>query len=403
MTEYRCLVVNTEGRRDWRRIDGVSERAVLKALAAEDVVPVRIKSGAMDILERLNQPVTLGKGITIHEQALVMTQLATLIASGLPVDRSLDLLRDQAPRARLRDRLGRVLSEVRGGASLGLSFERQDFLPGYASGVIRASELSGNLTEALHTLAVRMTLNATTRRQLVTALAYPAAVLAATLLALALVLIMIVPQFEPLFQGQEDRLPTLTQTVLALSQAVRFQGGWLVGGALLLVLAVAFVLRSPFLAGLVERHREYVPGLALRDQYVAAQFSGLIATMVGNGVAVVRALPLASSALASRRWARHLVQVEREVREGRPFSAALMQNGLVPETAIRLIETGERSGRLAEACAHASSIMGEAARARIEWIVALANPIAIICLGGIVAVLVAGVMLGIFALGDFAG
>ncbi|HMJ92942.1 MAG TPA: type II secretion system F family protein, partial [Allosphingosinicella sp.] len=75
----------------------------------------------------------------------------------------------------------------------------------------------------------------------------------------------------------------------------------------------------------------------------------------------------------------------------------------VPTTAVRLIQVGERSGQLADTCARASQIMGEAARARIDRIVSLANPIAIVTLGGIVAMLVAGVMLGIFSLGDFAG
>jgi general secretion pathway protein F len=68
-----------------------------------------------------------------------------------------------------------------------------------------------------------------------------------------------------------------------------------------------------------------------------------------------------------------------------------------------LIEVGEKTGRLAESCTQAGEILGEASRARIDRAVSLANPIAIIGLGGIVAMLVAGVMLGIFSIGDFAG
>ena len=84
------------------------------------------------------------------------------------------------------------------------------------------------------------------------------------------------------------------------------------------------------------------------------------------------------------------------------MSAALTRSALIPSAAIRLIEIGERSGQLAGTCREASAIIGENVRAKIERILVLANPIAIIGLGGLVGLLVAGVMLGIFTLGDFA-
>ena len=153
----------------------------------------------------------------------------------------------------------------------------------------------------------------------------------------------------------------------------------------------------------MQRGRRHIPGLMLRDQYLAAQFTGIFATLVGNGVTVIKALPLARSAIGSERWRRHLAEVERRVREGATLSRALASGAFVPTTAVRLIQVGEKSGQLADTCAKASEIMGDAARARIDRIVSLANPIAIVTLGGIVAMLVAGVMLGIFSLGDFAG
>jgi type II secretory pathway component PulF len=148
---------------------------------------------------------------------------------------------------------------------------------------------------------------------------------------------------------------------------------------LILPLALLAFLRSETGGSLLQRGRRHIPGLMLRDQ------------------------PLARSAIGSERWRRHLVEVERRVREGSTLSRALASGAFVPTTAVRLIEVGERSGQLADTCEKASSIMGEGARARIDRIVSLANPIAIVTLGGIVAMLVAGVMLGIFALGDFAG
>lgn len=403
MTEYRCLVVSPEGRSSWRTIDAASEKSAIARLVGDGLTPLEVKSGALSIADRLNQPVRFGRALGIAEQSLILTQLATLIRAGLPVDRSLDLLRDQSPRPAQRDLLALVLAGIRSGQSLAFALEQRDAFPGYVIGVVRSAERAGRLGDALTALAERLTASAATRRQLVTALTYPAAVLAATLIALALVLTMVVPQFEPIFAGQEEKLPTLTRAVLALSSAVTSNGLILLAVMILVPIAGILFLRSETGGALMHRGRRHIPGLMLRDQYLAAQFTGIFATLVGNGVTVIKALPLARSAIGSERWRRHLAEVERRVREGATLSRALASGAFVPTTAVRLIQVGERSGQLADTCAKASQIMGDAARARIDRIVSLANPIAIVTLGGIVAMLVAGVMLGIFSLGDFAG
>jgi general secretion pathway protein F len=403
MTEYRCLVVSPEGRSVWRTIDAASEKGAIARLMGDGLTPIEVKSGAIGLIERLNRPIAFGRSLGIAEQSLILTQLATLIRAGLPIDRCLDLLREQSPRAAQRDMLAQVLGGVRGGQSLAFALEQQSAFPGYVIGVIRSAERSGRLGEALTALAERLTASAATRRALVTALTYPAAVLVATLIALALVLVLVVPQFEPIFAGQEEKLPSLTRGVLALSAMVTGHGLLLLAILILVPAALFLGFRSEAGGALIQRVRKRVPGLQLRDQYLAAQFTGIFATLVGNGVTVIKALPLARSAIGSERWRRHIGEVELRVREGSTLSRALASGSFVPATAVRLIEVGEKSGQLADTCGKASEIMGDAARARIDRIVALANPIAIITLGGIVAMLVAGVMLGIFALGDFAG
>ncbi|HEX8585423.1 MAG TPA: type II secretion system F family protein [Allosphingosinicella sp.] len=403
MTLYRCLVVSADGASAWREVDAVGEAAAAAHFSAAGFVPIEVRSGRMGLSERLNRPVRVGGGLGLGEQALVLTQLALLIRSGLPVDRSLDLLREQAPRAGQRELLNEALGRVRAGGSLASALEARKAFPAYVVGVIRSAERSGRLGDALGSLAGRMTLAAATRRQLITALTYPAAILVATFLALFLVLTQVVPQFEPVFAGGGDRLPQLTRLVLSLSAAVTGHGF-----ALLLltagpILLIWLLLRSPGGKALIARHRRRIPGAGLRDQHLAGQLLGLIATLLSNGVPVVGALPLARGAIGSETWRTHLAEAERRVREGASLSRALSAADLVPRTAIRLIEVGERSGRLAETCEQASLVLGTAARARIERIVTLVNPIAIVSLGGLVAMLVGGVMLGIFAMGDFAG
>lgn len=403
MSEYRCLVLSAEGGTSWRRIEAATEKGALAALAADGLTALEIRSGAATLWERLNRPVGQGRALGLADQALVLTQLGMLVRSGLPVDRSLDLLREQAPRRAQRELLGEVLARVRAGGGLAASLEERRAFPPYAVGVIRSAEQAGRLGSALGSVAERMTLAAATRRQLVTALTYPAAVLVASLLALGLVLMLVVPQFEPLFAGHEAQLPLLTRAVLALSR-LAVADGLLIAAALAGAGAVALLLaRTEAARAALGRWSGSVPGFALREQYLAGQLCGVLGTLIENGVPVLRALQLARGTVGSARWRALLGGAEQRVREGMSLSRALGETGLLPGTAIRLIEVGERTGRLAETCSQASAVIAATARARIDRLVALANPVAIVLLGGLVAMLVAGVMLGIFAMGDFAG
>jgi|CXWL01.1.fsa_nt_gi type II secretory pathway component PulF len=403
MIEWRCLVLSADGGRDWRRVYASSERQATLILLDEGLTPLEVRSGKLSLGERLAQPMGNSGGIGISNQALILTQLAMLLKAGMPIDRSLDLLREQMPRAVQRNYLAEVLTRVRSGEGLAKALACRVVFPDYVTGVIGAAEQAGALDRALAMLSERMSELASARRDLVTALAYPAAVLAATLIALIIVVTIVIPQFEPLFVGEEARLPSLTRLVLALSELLHDYGAWLLLGLASLSVALMLWLRSPSGHRTMTARPNLVPGLALRDQYLAARFATILGTLLGNGVTIVRALPLVRAALSSRRWRSYCLAIETRLREGETLAAALARDGLLPHAAIRLAEVGERSGKLAAAMGEAGRIMHASAKARTDRIVALANPIAIVGLGGLVAMLVGGVMLGIFALGEFSG
>ena len=404
MNHWHCLVATPEGRTRWQSFEAPSQRAVLAQIATLGLTPLDLRLKAPSLLQRLNEPIEFGRSkLGLREQALLLTQLALLVRSSLPVDRSIELLRDQASRAGQRELMSAMLRRVRSGGSLASAIDASASFPSYVVGVVRAAERGGKLGEALTSLAQRITLAASTRQQLITALTYPAAILAATVLALGLVITQVIPQFEPIFAGEEDRLPTLTRAVLALSRTVNDNGLWLLFGVAAIVVGGVVLAKSDQLSELRAALRRRLPGVGLLDQYMTAQFTGILATLTLNGVSVVSALPLAREALGSAYWRQELLRVERLVREGASLSTALARSEPVVPLAVRLIEVGERTSRLTETCAQASQIIEEGVRAKVDRLVALANPIAIVVLGSLVGLLVAGVMLGIFALGDFAG
>jgi general secretion pathway protein F len=400
MIQYRCNVVDQNGGQIELMRRAPNEALVLRELMAEGYTPISIKTGAPTLIDRLNRPMKAGG--SVQDQALILRQLAILVNAGMPIDRSLDLLREQIERRTSREMLGRMQSDIRAGRSLADAIDAAGGFPGWVIGLLRASETGGQISEALANAATRLTNMVEMRRRLVTALIYPAAVLIMALVALAIILTMVIPEFQPIFAGEEAKLPTLTRWVLNLSDlGLRFGLIAIIGTVIFITLCFAW-LGSATGHRLRNKHAAFFPGQRLRDQYLIAQFTGLLSTLLLNGVNALNALQLATDSMTSERWKQQLVIAIQSVREGQPLSRALRAAPAIPKTVTRLIEVGENSGKLGETCQEASRIMSEISTQRIERIVSLVNPIAIMLLGGLVAMLVAGVMLGIFALGDIA-
>ncbi len=400
MIQYRCNVIDQSGGRIELMRRASNEAILLRELMAEGFTPISVKTGDPTMIDRLNRPMRAGS--SIQDQALILRQLAILVKAGMPIDRSLDLLREQIERRHSRAMLTRMMADIRAGRSLADAIDAASGFPGWVIGLLRAAETGGQIGEALTNAATRLTQMVEMRRRLITALIYPTAVLIMAIVALAIILTMVIPEFQPIFKGEEARLPTLTRWVLNLSDlGLRFGVLAIIGVVLAILLLVSW-LNSATGQRLRNDHPGMFPGQRLRDQYLVAQFTGLLSTLLLNGVNAVQALQLSTDSMTSHRWKKQLTLAIQAVREGLPMSRALGAAPAISRTVTRLIEVGENSGQLGETCQEAARIMGEISTQRIERIVSLVNPIAIMLLGGLVAMLVAGVMLGIFALGDIA-
>lgn len=399
MTQYRALALKPDGSAEWTNIEAGSIEEVAARLTATGAAPIDIRLGAPSLLERLNQPIATSTAIRQAELTLVTEQLVALLEAGLPLEGALEMLSAQASAKATRRTLDSLLAAIRSGSTFADALAATRGVPASYAGVVQAAERGGRLREGLADLAATMREAATFRGQLVSALLYPAIVLLTTIGALIVVLTGVVPQFEPIFAGEEHRLPLLTRAVLALSRLVTGDWPWLL---LLLATMTALIWRmrrSPWLAARLYR----LPGAALAQKYSAARLLRVLGSMLRNGVPLAEALELAARSVGRLGHARLATAASQQVREGAALSQALGRAAGFPPAALRLLEIGEQSGRLAEMSLRAAALLEAETRTRIERLVAVANPLAIMLLGGLVALLIMGVMLGIFSLNDFVG
>ena len=398
---YRVQSMLPDGRREWAVIDGDSANDVAADLVRAGRTPLQLRSGAIGWRERLDQPIAIGGGLTSSALALATEQLAILLGAGLPLEGALGLLQRQANGRATREFLTRLREAVQSGASFGAALEREKRVPAFYTGIVRSSERGGRLRHGLDDLAQALRQSETVKEQAMTALAYPAIVFLTAIFAVIFVLIKVIPEFEPTFRGHEDKLPTLTIITLRASRLLLDE--W--PSMLLALVLTGFGLWRLSLdeaarARLADLTRRLPGGDTLR-QYVAARLLRVLGSMLVNGVPLVQALQYAQGTMGRFVFRGAAMRAVGAVRGGASFGAALAREPGFPETAIQLVEVGERSGSLGPMCIRAATLLESQTHASVQRFVALANPVAIILLGGLIAPLIMGVIMGIFSLGEF--
>ena len=398
---YRAEAVSAEGRREWTTVEGSSVEDAAVHLLRSGRTPLQLRTGAMSWRERLDQPIAIGGGLTSSQLALATEQLAILLGAGLPLEGALGLLQRQATARAPRAFLTRLRVAVQSGASFGTALDREPRIPPFYTGVVRAAERSGRLRQGLDDLAEALRHADSVRRQLVTSLSYPAIVFITAIFALIFVLTRVVPEFEPTFRGHEDKLPFLTVVTVRASRLLLAGWSYMIAATALAVFVFWRIMRDePTRARLGHLLRNF-PGAETLRRYVAARLLRVLGSMLVNGVPLVQALWFAQGAIGRLVFRDAARNAATSVRAGASFGAALAREPRFPELAVQLVEVGERSGSLGPMCLRAAALLESETQARVQFFVALANPIAIILLGGLIAPLIMGVIMGIFALGNF--
>ena len=335
--------------------------------------------------------------------AIWTRQIAGLVSYGLPLERALTALTDEAEDEKQRNLVASLRAEVNGGASFAraLSHHPRDFSDIYIA-VIGAGEQTGHLGQVLERLADDLEERQTLKSKLLGAALYPAIV---TLVAIVIVMFLVgyvVPQVANVFLGTKRALPFLTVAMLAISAFVRSYG-W---AALGVMAVMAFSLR---LALKGERFREQfdtatlrlpVIGRVTRD-YNAARFAGTLAMLAGAGVPILKALQAAAETLSNRAMRADALDALLLVREGAPLAAALAQKKRFPGLVSMFARLGEQTGQLPVMLQRVATQLSTEVQRRALALATILEPRLIVMMGLVVMLIVLAVLLPIIQLNQW--
>ncbi|HEX9450112.1 MAG TPA: type II secretion system inner membrane protein GspF [Burkholderiales bacterium] len=393
MEAFQYQALDAAGRTVSGVIEADTARQARQQLRAQGLLPSAL--GPVNARERAKQG--WARGIKSAELSLVTRQMATLLASGLTMEQSLNALIEAADEPVTREVMTGVKTEVTAGSSLAValgSYEKS--FPDFYRALVHGGEESGALPTVLQHLADYLDARQALKQKTGLALLYPILV---TIVALSIVtglLVYVVPQVVQVFQQSRQTLPLLTRALIAVSDFLR--AAWPYIAAIIIGTAVAarvalrrdaarrswhaFLLRLPWLSPLIRGVN-------------TSRFASTLAILVGGGVPLLSALASGARVMSNMVMREAIERAIERVREGTSLARALGETRAFPPLLIHLVASGEVSGKLEQMLGRAAHLETQALERRLAVFLTLLEPVMILVMGGVVLLIVLAILLPI--------
>src|SRR6266699_2465540 len=319
-------------------------------------------------------------------------QLATLIDSGLPLLRSLNVLMKQERDKVLKNIINKLADAVQGGNTFSdaLALHPRIFNDLYVN-MVKAGEVGGVLELVLNRLAEFQEKAAKIKNKVVAAMVYPVIVITLATAIMAFLLVFIVPKFEAVFHDMlgDKPLPAVTRFVINASNTL--QNHWLI----VIGVLVAIVAGYRFMNGIkpgryaIDRSKLHLPLFGnLNRKTAISRFSRTLGTLVTSGVPILQALNITRETAGNMVIARAISQVHDSVKEGESIVQPLEASGVFPPMVISMVDVGEETGQLPEMLLKIAEVFDDEVDNSVAALTSMLEPIMIVFLAVVVGTIV---------------
>lgn len=400
MPQFVYNAVDPSGRTLRGVMEADDERLVLAWLHEQHYHVLSVQPGrrgfSLASLKELNR----SKKVKLLELVMFSRQFATMIDAGIPILKSLDALETQTKNPVLREVIGAVRQDVKGGMSLAdaLSKHPQVFSKLYVN-MVRAAEVGGILDQILDRLAQFLEKELEIRQKIKSAMMYPVLVLIFSMVMLFALFTFVLPRFKEIFASMNVKMPAATQFLFSLSDyAVAY---WYVPPALL-VGAFVFIKqygknpKGRYQIDLVKLRLPIIGDLVLKMSI--SRFARTFGVLIASGVSMMRSLEIVAETAGNSVLANAIDLARNSVREGQKLSTPLGASGLFPTMVTHMIDVGEETGRLSDMLVKVSDFYEKEVDATVKGLTSMIEPMLIIFLGVVVGFIAISVMTPIFTL-----
>jgi type IV pilus assembly protein PilC len=267
-----------------------------------------------------------------------------------------------------------------------------------------AGERSGSLDGVLRRYVAYEKIIGAVKRRTISALIYPAILVAMMFVLVGIIVIRVVPAFSGFYANFGRELPLSTRIIVGISDVIVGSFWFVVPAIAAVVMAGLEWVRRPGHRVHVDRLLLMLPvGGATIRKFSTSQLARTLATLLGGGIPLVNALDIAGGALSNRHMTLELQGVTRRVREGESFAAALAARGVFTDVAIKMVEVGESTGALQEMLNSLADFYDDEIETEVARFITLIEPLVLVVMGVVIAAVVLALYMPMFDLGSAFG
>lgn len=389
MPTYAYTARDMKGKTVSGSLEAANEREVASMLAEKSLFPSKVAVNENSATRSLFGKRKKVKGQTM---ATFYGQLASLLRSGVPMIRSLNVLGEQSTDAVLGEIVKDIRGRVEDGEPIGNAMARYpDAFSDMAINMVRAGTEGGFLEDALERVSTFTELQEDLKGRTISALAYPVFLFSVGSLVISGLLIFFVPKFDAMFDRlrQKDEMPWYTESLLSFSTVLQSYGWLIVIGVIALFVIVRMQLKSDAGKRVMDRVKLRIPVLGdILMNLSVARFCRVLGTLLANGVPILRSLEISRSAAANRLLSESIADATENIRGGESLATPLRSSGYFPISVVEMISVGEESNSLDRVLPEIADSLEKRTFRRLDLFVRLLEPMMLLVMAFLVLAVV---------------
>ena len=409
MAIFNYLTKDSEGKRKEGEIRADSLDTAIQKLSANGQMVISLKEtdDTFDFLGPFIDEIQLSiekakNRIPLSNIVFFTRQLATMFSAGLTLERAIQSLGAEEKHRKFKKILGTVSENIRKGLNLSESLSRH---PGVFNNLfvamVKAGEVSGNLNEILEQLSSYLENLDDTRRKVKSAMNYPIFMILFLIGMLMVMLLVIIPKFSQVYSQLGAGLPAATRQMIDFSNWFGNNVGFL-GFVTFTVVAIIWLISKTQRGGYaLDSFILKIPVFGtLTEQSILNKFCKTFGILIGAGVPVLETTALLRKVVDNKVYEKAIDNASDLIRDGYNISTALRRTEVFPSILLQLASTGEDTGELDDLLDRAADYYQKQVDALVERMTTLIEPLLILLVGGVIALMVVLTYLPVFHLGS---
>lgn len=396
MPYFKCTLVDEQGHYQYRDYYAENKKEISASLNGLDEKLIRVRRLWF---KDFSLKKIFKKKIGYTEFLLFNQEMIALLKAGIPVIRALEIIIQNTRIGILREILGKAAGNIRNGMQISEAFSSAQipFHKIYKASLL-AGEKSGHLEQVLEKFNIYLGKITNLRRKTVGSLTYPIILLLFMISMVLVISIFVIPKFSAFFDNMDAQLPAMTLFFISATQYLKENIVMLLAAAVLIYAAIRAIEHFNPRVILIDQAKVKLPflGRVIHENAIAV-FARTLAILISGGIPVPDSAEIAVETFANKFYYSQVRSVPEKIRQGNLLSGVLEEIAIMPRILVEMIRVGESSGNLTAVLDESAEYYERSIDSKVNALISLVEPVIIIALGMVIAVMLVSVYLPIFS------